>query len=144
MRCLTRTEKKNIRSRSWAAMKWKELRQGWEAEKRWKDKSSENRRGDESRDGMRRDEKSCDQRRAEKRRQDMRLGEMKWDEMTWGQMKMEKDPTLRKDWNDKSRDCCRDAQKPGPHPIGTVLLPLYRHFIACQFWNFRPRLARHL
>jgi hypothetical protein len=57
----------------------------------------------------------------------LRWSEMKWAKMRWGQMKMSKDPTLRR-WhrNDKSRDCCCEAQKACPHPIGTFFVSLYR------------------
>ena len=66
----------------------------------------------------------------------LRRDEM-WDgrwEMTWEEIGFD-DMTS----NDKSKDCCCDAQKACTHTIGTLFAPLYRlEKKAFQFWSFHP------
>ena len=68
-------------------------------------------------------------------------GKLRCDEIRWNEKKSNIQETWRRIGT--SRDCRCKAQKARLHPIGTVLVPLYRLW-AFQFWNFRPGLARAL
>ena len=49
------------------------------------------------------------------------------------------------EWKLERLKICEPQSSAWPHPIGvSIFVPLYRRFMAFQFWNFRPRLARVL
>ena len=129
-------------------MSWEEM---WKAQLTWKEMRTvvisweELRKGGEAWDELRWDEKN------EKTRHEMRWAGMTQTAVTmgcneqfpreaamrWDQTKWEK--ILEKRWrrNEKSKDCCCEAQKACPHPIGAQSLFHsigYRRF----FWNFGP------
>jgi hypothetical protein len=108
-------------------MTWDDIRWDVRCEMKWKEIGSDEMTWSEIGSKEMRWDVRCEVKWEEIGSDEMRWNETGWSEMRWDvKCEMKSEEIGPDKWHDKSRNCCCDAQKACPPPLGTVFARLYR------------------